>query len=346
MHAGGLRGPCLRCPPGSITITAGATQCGKLDELATLGRQQQQQRPQLIRMQYLVEVCSAPRHAQAAAVPHRSCWQTGTRYFLHITPYHPTSHHAGCRPGTGVSTLADPLAPGAAFQCDQCPIGTYSPGGSIAPCTRCPGSAFMVTPPAATRVSQCTCSPGGCVVLDRLGPGHQFWRHDWLGLHAAGVKRTAALPADCSGTVQLLSSAVHCLALFGCSSGKQQLRVSFWRGVSAHAVRCVQSTLPLLLRPPPLLPPAFCTGYGSTPDFPNSCQMCPIGTYADAVAQIIDIPGVPPQGGKGITGGLIGATIKPCKPCCPAGVGTCGYTTKQPGSRAFSDCVLAAPPAS
>lgn len=71
--------------------------------------------------------------------------------------------------------------------------------------------------------------------------------------------------------------------------------------------------------------------------------MCPIGTYANALAEIINIPGVPPQGGKGITGGLVGATTKPCTPCCPAGVGTCGLTTNKPGSTSYKDCVLVKP---
>jgi hypothetical protein len=67
--------------------------------------------------------------------------------------------------------------------------------------------------------------------------------------------------------------------------------------------------------------------------------MCPVGTYANALAEIIDIPGVPPQGGKGITRGLVGATFKPCKLCCPAGVGTCGLTTNEPESTKYQDCV-------
>jgi hypothetical protein len=76
-----------------------------------------------------------------------------------------TLHHlddgiTGCAPGTGVLVTADPVAPGAGFECRPCPNGTYSAGGSIAPCTRCPASAFMVTPPGATRVSQCACQAG------------------------------------------------------------------------------------------------------------------------------------------------------------------------------------------
>jgi hypothetical protein len=71
--------------------------------------------------------------------------------------------------------------------------------------------------------------------------------------------------------------------------------------------------------------------------------MCPRGTYANALAQIIDIPGVPPQGGKGITRGFVGATVLPCTPCCPGGVGTCSYTTLKPGATSFNSCVLVPP---
>jgi hypothetical protein len=72
--------------------------------------------------------------------------------------------------------------------------------------------------------------------------------------------------------------------------------------------------------------------------------MCPIGTYQNALAKIADIPGVPPQGGKGVTRGLVGATILPCTPCCPGGVGTCSYSTPAPGATSFEDCVLVSPP--
>jgi len=61
---------------------------------------------------------------------------------------------SGCRPGFGTSILQE-------WPCQPCPTGTYSPGGSLSPCIRCPGSAFMVTPPQATRVNQCTCQAGG-----------------------------------------------------------------------------------------------------------------------------------------------------------------------------------------
>jgi hypothetical protein len=88
------------------------------------------------------------------------------------------------------------------------------------------------------------------------------------------------------------------------------------------------------------------SGFGSTPDFPTSCQQCPVGTYSNSVGEIINIPGVPPKGGKGITTPtLVGATILPCRSCCPAGEGTCGYTTRRPGSTSFSDCILADIPA-
>jgi hypothetical protein len=60
---------------------------------------------------------------------------------------------AGCKPGYGTLTVDDE-------RCTACPEGTYSPGGSLSPCIQCPGSAFMVTPRRATRVSQCTCKPG------------------------------------------------------------------------------------------------------------------------------------------------------------------------------------------
>lgn len=66
---------------------------------------------------------------------------------------------AGCRPGTGTLTITS-------GPCQPCPTGTYSPGGSMSPCIRCPGSAFMVTPPQATRVNQCTCQPGGGGLTD------------------------------------------------------------------------------------------------------------------------------------------------------------------------------------
>lgn len=78
-------------------------------------------------------------------------------YVTHSAPTSPAINllclSPGCRPGTGTLTLNE--AP-----CQPCPNGTYSPGGSLTPCIRCPGSAFMVTPPKATRVSQCTCRPG------------------------------------------------------------------------------------------------------------------------------------------------------------------------------------------
>ena len=89
---------------------------------------------------------------------------------------------------------------------------------------------------------------------------------------------------------------------------------------------------------------AACAGYGATPAFPNSCQLCPIGTYANGLAEISNIPGVPPQGGKGVIRGfesLSGATLVRCTPCCPAGVGMCALTTNAPGSLSYKACVAA-----
>jgi hypothetical protein len=67
---------------------------------------------------------------------------------------------AGCFPGYGVygPVLHNPT------KCEECPAGSYSTGGALAPCQPCANDAFqyLTSAPGSTSFADCACAAGAC----------------------------------------------------------------------------------------------------------------------------------------------------------------------------------------
>lgn len=145
-------------------------------------------------------------------------------------------------------------------------------------------------------------------------------------------------------------------------------------GTALPCIRCPGS--PFLTTPTGASSVTQCVcqpGYGSTPNNPRTCELCPIGTWSDATMLFTGPelqygspsgntpdpaqspaggdPGVVPftncctawNFGKGKGKGgcpYCNPTWKACTPCCQAGDTTCLRTTKHVGSTRLSDCFL------
>lgn len=102
------------------------------------------------------------------------------------------------------------------------------------------------------------------------------------------------------------------------------------------------------------MPKAWCAaiprcpaGYGASATSPNSCQVCPKGTFSDALADSVPQPPltslvrIPPGIGNGKGKGgcyTCNPTWKECTPCCEASVRNCTLTTLTPGATSWDAC--------
>jgi hypothetical protein len=91
-----------------------------------------------------------------------ACSTASVLHGLHKLPPHaaPANTHpsTGCFPGYGVygPVLHNPN------KCEECPAGTYSTGGALAPCQPCANDAFqyLTSAPGSTSIADCACAAG------------------------------------------------------------------------------------------------------------------------------------------------------------------------------------------
>lgn len=88
-------------------------------------------------------------------------------------------------------------------------------------------------------------------------------------------------------------------------------------------------------------------GYGASTTAPQSCQVCPKGTFSNSLIDVVPQPPLdslarfPPGVGNGKGKGgcyTCNPSYKECTSCCEASVRKCQLTTLTPGATSFADC--------